>query len=599
MGIRQTMTNCSRRRLFLSIILSLIICFLSGASSPLLAVETLEVIVHGVEGDALGNVQAALAIPQGLVQDGKVNKPWLDYFKGEAAGKVRTALEPFGYYNSQVTVKLETSDRKNYRLLVDIEAGEPVRVITVNVSVEGPGSGDEKLRKLVKEFPIHKGDILLQQKYEEGKGGLKAEAIKLGYIDADFPVKKILVSEKENTAQIEIKLDTGPRYRFGKTTIEGAPSYPDKFLRRYLTFKEGDIFSYDKLGETQFNLVNSDRFKEVIVSPEKEKVQDHTLPVLMQLRPSPPKRLRFGIGYGTDTGARFSIRYTDLNMFHAGNELHTELNISQRLQGLAAGYVIPSPKDINSSNSLQLDLNREKVKTYETKLASLEGDRTRSFGKGRLGTLYLRLLDERSTIARETPKAFLVMPGVRFSVRQFDNLIRPTHGYQYNIELRGTHEYLGSDMALFQVLAGGNILIPLPWRLSVKSRLQGALTFEDKSVTRLPASLRFFAGGDQSVRGYDYQSLGPKNEKGEVIGGKDLIVGSVELERAIFADWGIVTFYDAGNAFNSFSDITLFEGVGIGVRYYSPVGPIRLDLAREIGVSNPKFKIHFGFGFEL
>jgi translocation and assembly module TamA len=593
------MKDCRRRKPFLFIVLYVIFFFLSGAPPRLTAAEPLEVVVNGVEGDVLENVQASLAIPQGLVEDGKVNKPWLDHFKGQAAEKVKTAMEPFGYYNPLISVKLETSDQKNYRLLVTIETGKPVRVTAVKVSVEGPGSGEEKLRKLAAEFPLHKGNILLQQKYEEAKGGLKAQAISLGYIDADFKVKKILVSEKDNTAQIELKLETGPRYFFGKTTIEGALSYPDKFLRRYLTFKEGQIFSYDKLGETQFNFVNSDRFKEVIASPEKEKVHDHTLPVVVKLKASPPRRLRFGIGYGTDTGARFTVRYTDLNMFHTGNELHTDFNISQRLQGFSTAYVIPSSEDINSSTSLKADLKREKVKTYETKLASVEADRTRSFGKGRLGTLYLQILKEKSTVATESPKAFLVMPGVRFNAQQFDNLIRPTHGYHYNVELRGTHEYMGSDMALLQILAGGNILVSLPWRLSVTSRIQGAVTFSDKPVTRFPASLRFFAGGDQSVRGYDYQSLGPKNEKGKVIGGKDLLVGSVQLERAIFADWGIVTFYDVGNAFNSFSDITLFEGVGIGVRYYSPVGPVRVDLAREIGVSNPKFKVHFGFGFEL
>jgi translocation and assembly module TamA len=593
------MKNYFRQRLFFSVIFSLMISFLCGASSPVRAAETLEVVVRGVQGEVLENVQAALAIPQGLVQEGKVNKLWLDYFEGRVAGKVKTALEPFGYYNSRITVKLEAQHRQSYRIVVDVAAGEPVRVTGVNVSVEGPGSGEEELRKLVKEFPLHKGDILLQQKYEEAKGLLKAKATDLGYIDADFPVKKILVSERENTAQIELKLDTGPRYRFGKTSIEGAPSYPDKFLRRYSTLEEGQNFSYEKINETQLNFVNSDRFKEVIISPEKEKVHDHTLPVLIKLKPSPSRRLRFGVGYGTDTGARFSIRYSDLNMFHVGNELHTELNVSQRLQGLGAGYVIPSPKDINSSNSLQLDLKREKVNTYETKLASIEGDRTRSFGKGKLGTVYLRILKENSTVANETPKAFLVMPGARFSWKQFDNLIRPARGHYYDIEVRGTHEYLGSDMAILQVLGDSRVLVPLPWRLSIMSRLQGAISFSDKPVTSFPASLRFFAGGDNSVRGYDYQSLGPKNKKGTVIGGKDLLVGSVQLERAIFADWGIVTFYDVGNAFNSFSDITLFEGVGIGVRYYSPVGPIRVDLAREVGVSNPKFKVHFGFGFEL
>ena len=336
-----------------------------------------------------------------------------------------------------------------------------------------------------------------------------------------------------------------------------------------------------------------------MISPEKDKAEDHRVPVVIHLKEAPPKHLRIGIGYGTDTGPRVSLKYTDLNVFRKGNEIHSEFNLSQRIQGIAAGYVMPSSKDTKSFNSVQLDLRREDVKTYKTKILSVEFGRTRSFGKGRIGTAYIRALEEESTIASQSPKTFLVLPGIRFSQSRYDNLIRPTHGFHYTLELRGTHEYLGSDLALVQVLAGGNLLISLPWRLTLLSRIQTGWTSEDKSLRELPASLRFFAGGDKSVRGYDYQSLGPKNSKGEVTGGKHLFVGSMELEKAIFSDWGIATFYDVGNAFNSFSNMNLFQGVGIGVRYYTKIGPIKLDLARQVGVNNPGFKIHFSFGFDL
>ena len=139
----------------------------------------------------------------------------------------------------------------------------------------------------------------------------------------------------------------------------------------------------------------------------------------------------------------------------------------------------------------------------------------------------------------------------------------------------------------------------MPWRLSLFARIRGSFTLIDGSIHELPASLRFFTGGDRSVRGYKYQSLGAEDESGQVIGGKHLLVGNIELERAIFNKWGIAAFYDIGNSFNSFSDIDLFQGAGIGVRYYSPIGSLRLDVARQIGVDNPKFRIHFTVGLEL
>jgi translocation and assembly module TamA len=577
----------------------LCILLLLSCTDPLFAAGPLEIVVEGIEGDTLANAVAALAVPEGLIEEGKVDIQWLEYFKSQVEGKVKTALEPFGYYEPNITVNLKSGDNKKFRLTVHITPGKPVRLTRVDISIRGLGAREEKLRKLAGEFPLQKGDVLLQQKYEEAKGALKAQALDLGYLDARFDEKNIFVSIKKRSARIELKLETGSRYYFGKTVFKEETNYPEKFLSRYITYKEGEAFSYQKIGESQLNLVNSERFKDVVISPEKEKAEDHRVPMVVHLKEALPKHLRIGIGYGTDTGARFSLKYSDLNVFRKGNEIHSEFNISQRIQGIAAGYVIPSSKDTNSFNSVQFDLRREDVTTYKTKILAAEFDRSRSFGQGKIGTAYIRVSEEDSTIASQSLKTFLVLPGFRFSQSRYDNMIRPTHGFHYTLELRGTHEYLGSDISLLQFIAGGNVLVSLPWRLTLLSRIQTGWTLEDKSFRELPASLRFFTGGDRSVRGYDYQSLGPKNDKGEVTGGKNLFVGSMEVEKAIFSDWGVATFYDVGNAFNSFSNIKFYQGVGVGVRYYTKVGPIKLDVARQVGVKNPGFKIHFSFGFAL
>jgi hypothetical protein len=105
------------------------------------------------------------------------------------------------------------------------------------------------------------------------------------------------------------------------------------------------------------------------------------------------------------------------------------------------------------------------------------------------------------------------------------------------------------------------------------------------------------AAGDQSVRGYGYQTLGPRDSSDEVVGGKNLLVGSVELERALSENWGVAVFYDAGNAFDSFSDYEIFQGAGLGVRRYTPVGPVKVDLARQLGVLDPSYRVHVSIGF--
>jgi translocation and assembly module TamA len=583
----------------LGTLLAVIFClFLPMIPGRLCAAEPLEIVVRGVEGDILANVRAALAVPPGLVQKEKVNLLWLDRFEHQIPEKVREATEPFGYYNAKVSTKREITGDGSYRLVVDVVPGVPVRVTGVDVSLRGLGDHEESLKSLAASFPLRKGDVLREDIYEKAKGDLRAHALALGYLDASFPVHEILVSRQSSTADIRIVLDVGARYRFGEVRFEGAPEYPKKFLRRFLTFKRGEVFSYSKLGETQLNLVNSDRFRNVIISPAKEEAQNFEVPVIVRLEPAPSRRLRLGAGYGTDTGPRVTVNYRDLNLFKRGRELKLDLNLSTRLQAFGAGYTIPSAGSIDSFNEVQLNAVREKVTTYKNKLISLEGDRTRSFGKGRIGTAYLKVQEEDYTVGNDRSRARLIMPGLRFSARRYDSLIRPTHGYRYAFDLKTTHKVLGSSTSFVQLEADGDTIIPLPWRLSVQSRLKAGFTLQQEAFRELPASLRFFAGGDRSVRGYAYESLGPKDSNGNVIGGKNILVASVELDRAILSDWGIAAFFDIGNALDSFTNITLFKGAGVGVRYYTKIGALRLDLARQVGVPHPGFRVHFTVGFE-
>jgi translocation and assembly module TamA len=188
---------------------------------------------------------------------------------------------------------------------------------------------------------------------------------------------------------------------------------------------------------------------------------------------------------------------------------------------------------------------------------------------------------------------------MRFSENRYDSLIRPTRGFHYRLEARGTTQTLGSDVGFVQFLGSGDVLVPLPEGFSVKLRGQTGATSMNGNFLDVPITFRFFTGGDNSVRGYAYQSLGPKDAQGDVVGGKHLLVGSIELERAIGASWGVVAFYDAGNAFDDLDTLEFAQGAGLGIRYYTPVGPIRLDIARQVGVSDPEYRFHFTVGMQF
>ena len=568
-------------------------------SARLFAAEQVEVRVVGLEGAPLKNVNSALALPPGLVKEGTVDKLWLEHFNRQAESKVRLALEPFGYYGPRVTTTLEEKKEGGYTLLVTVAAGEATRLGEVIVKIQGAGAAEPLLLEKAANFPLNSGDQLQHDRYEKAKSDILAASRELGYLDAHFSTHEILVDPETALARIHLLLASGPRYLFGKTTIAGTTYYPDELMRRYISFTTGEPFSYKAVGKTQLNFASSPYFKSVSVVPDKEAATSLEVPVVITVVPAPRRVIRPGIGYGTDTGARASVGFKHLSLLSPGNTFTSEIAIAERLQGVGSAYIIPSSQHIETFSTIQLNLQREVVNDTVSKLAFLEPGRTTGFGENRLGTAYIRLMYEEYSAGLVDNSSLLLLPGLRFSQHDYDDLIRPTQGWHYSLEMRGTHRMLLSDATFIQFSADSGVIVPLPWRLSVNSRIKGATTVVNDPFSNVPSSLRFFAGGDNSVRGYAYKSLGPKDASGDVVGGKHLVQGSMELQRALFSNWAVSLFYDAGNAFDDAAHLKLYQGAGIGLHYGTPIGALNLSLARQISVPEPQLRIHFTIGFQL
>ena len=555
--------------------------------------------MEGLIDPEKANVEAALVPLAAFVKEGTIDDRWLGHFEDQIPSKVSDALVPFGYYQARTVVTQETEAQGLRNVRVNVSKGEPVRVLSVRIDAEGPGAQEKSIKDRIALFPLHKGDILRQDIYDREKAALIRTTVDSGYLDAVFSVHTIAVSLETLEAQIELILQTGPRYLFGNTTFAENAGYPAAFLGRYLAFKKGEIFSHTKLAETQANLINTDRFERVNVRSDQEKADDNHVPIEIEVVPSANKRFKVGFGYGTDTGPRGLFHYRDNNIAHKGHEFDTNLTVGTILQGFAASYTVPGSRDADTYTSIKSAIQREDTESYLTQSIILEGERARSFGKDRKGSFFVQLLREDSEAGEDRTNMFLVIPGLRFSGRRYDILLRPTKGFHYELELRGTDKVLSSTTNFLQILGSGEAIYSLPFRLSILGRVRAGTTMNLESIEDLPISLRFFAGGDNSVRGYEYQSLGPKGDDGEVVGGKHLFTANIELERAIGKNWAIAAFYDFGNAFNSVSDMNIAQGAGLGCRFYTPVGPIKLDIARQIGVKNPDFRVHFSIGLEL
>jgi translocation and assembly module TamA len=570
-------------------------CLLSNA----IAAEPFEVVIEGIEGDALKNARAALTLPPGMVREGVIDRALLDLFLRQIPEKVRKSLEPFGYYEAQASSVVEKTEDGRDLLRVKVIPGEPVRVTAVQVRITGPGEKNRDLRLLVDSFPLKPGDALNQVKYEKAKEELRSKALNLGYLGSDFASHVIRVNRAERKAEIELILQTGSRFLFGEVIWEGTQLYPISYLERFLDFKPGEPYSYSKVYQTQLNLINSDRFASVNIRADKDEAREGSVPVRIQLEPSAPKRLRPGVGYSTDYGGRLSLRYQDLNAFQRGHEFNSDLSIAERRQAISSQYTLPNQGHIDNRTNLKAGLQRELLKPYDNLLLTLEGEQARSFGYGIIGSAYLQFRYEKFSEADQDGSSNFFMPGLRLYQRRVDDLIRPSKGFRYSLETRGSTQALGAESNFLQFLGNGDLLIPLGAGFSLIPRTQLGVTWQKDALTDLPPSLRFYAGGDRSVRGYTYQSLGPKDSQGNVIGGKHLWVGSLELEYSITRNWSVAGFYDLGNAFNNFKDMSWPQGAGIGVRYYTPAGPVRLDLARQINVDNPGFQLHIAVGFAL
>ncbi len=474
---------------FICIILLLAV---SGVSSA--AVAKFEILVEGLEEEARKNVDLALAPPEGILSNDQVNEPLLALFLKEISPKVREALEPFGFYHSREETSIE---RQPDRILlhVKVDPGPPVRVASLTIGLQGPGAEDEKLKEALTQFPLKENDILRQDLYEDGKKGLLDAARELGYLDADFPTHVIQLSLAENSANLRLILETGPRYYFGEVTFVPPLTYPEPFLQRYLAIRPGRPFSPQRLARTQLNFNNADRFSEVTIEAEKDEAQDFRVPVRIRLTPSKPKRFRFGAGYETDNGLGMLARYHDLNFNRWGHEAEAEIRLSERLQGLAFDYILPGTRNLDNKTIFKLGFKHEITDSYDTRSFFTTGEYVRRIGRGRLLSGYLQFLKEDYSVAGQDGLATLLIPGARFWERRYDDPIRPTRGYRYSLEARGSTPLLGSDGSFLQLIPQGDAMIPLGNGYSLFLRGQAGVTLQNEPLQSLPPSLRFYAGG--------------------------------------------------------------------------------------------------------
>ena len=473
-----------------------------------------------------------------------------------------------------------------------MEPGPPTLLEKVRVEVTGDGQDFPALYEAVARRPLRQGQRLQHAQYENLKAELARIAYHNGFLDAVFTTHTLQVDAANRRADVQLVLETGPRYYFGEVQIEQG-KLDDEFLRRYLTIQPGEPFDPRKLLEVQFALSDLGYFGSVEVQALRDAMQDgRRIPVRLVLTPRPARRYDIGAGYGTDTGARVTLGVEFRRLTDTGHKLRTDLRFSEIKNSLGAEYRIPFGTKAAESLGFAAAYTDEKFgdgnsRRYDlgTNLIRLLGDWQRR--------LYLNFQFEESLFESSgLTTSTLLIPGVSLSRGESDNPIHTRRGWYLFLDAHGAYDDALSDNSFLQLRTQVRAVLPLGERGRLLGRVELGASLVDE-FSQLPASQRFFAGGDQSVRGYSYQSLGPLDAAGTVIGGEFLSTYSVEAEYPVWKNWGAAVFFDLGNADD---DPTphLFAGTGAGVRYRAPIGTLQIDLAHPLEGDERGLRLHLG-----
>lgn len=547
----------------------------------------------GTGGDLYKNLK--LNIPT-RVPECTVPKEQINAFIKSLKKRFRKASRAVGYYDTQFTPNIRFVDNC-WKITVNIKANRPIKVSNAVFAINGEGSQQKEFQELLQKPPYKNGDVLNHQKYTDFKTQLKEVSQSLGYFDAAFEEHKITVNPVKFNSNVQLVFNTGKRFRYGKIQIQ-QKVLDSNVIQQFLQIKEGDYYNTEELIKQQQLLQSSGYYADIKIDALHKQAVNQNVPIDIQLTSKKRNAYRFKVGYGTDTGPRISAELDRRWTGGKGQRLNLSATASTKLSTFSARLTQPksNPKDDTLSYLFEWeeDSGSDDITSNSLKLGT---EYTRKTASDWQQTASLTYLLETTTVDNEeSSRSQLTLLGLKVEKTKSDNFIFPLNGWRLKGGVRGAINNVLSDQNVLQFEGSGKHIMKFGTGRLI-SRLNLGYTFIGK-LDDLPKSLRFFAGGGQSVRGYSYESLGEENDDGTVIGGKNLLVGSIEYEHPIIDKWSAAVFADTGNAFNDWESQDLKLGMGFGARWKSPVGPVRIDIGfPQDQLADPR--LHLSIGSDL
>ncbi|WP_425493981.1 autotransporter assembly complex protein TamA [Lysobacter gummosus] len=635
-----------------------------GAVGPAWGAKVGKVEIRGLDEAMTHNVRVSLSLVDTIDKD--VSGRRLGYLLREAENETREALEPFGYYSPTIKIEDSRGTRRiatpagtdptapadpadaatatdspaagdtvttspagtaadpaataaaraaspPITVIITVDKGEPVKVRRSDIAILGAGSDDRYLKQDLAAFRPGPGQVFDHAAYEASKTKISRRLAERGYFDADFSSRRVEITRAEHAAAIDLVWTSGQRYDMGPISFEQTPKriIRDSLLERLVYWEQGSYYHQRKLDTFRESLARLDYFSSIDIEPQPENAVDGQIPVKVTLTPAKRSIYTSGLSYGTDSGAGVRLGVERRYINDRGHKALAQIDFAQRRKTATLQYRIPAFAWLDGWYTFSLQGADEQTDYIDSRRIELVASRSGKINQRWTATASLHGLRERWAYADEddndptTPvdyrTATFLYPSLRAEFIDADDRLYPRNGISATGLLRGGLEAVGSDANFLQAQVTARWYKGLGERSRLITRGELGHTFTNALVD-LPPSLRFYAGGDRSIRGYEWREVGPRipaipGRKAFALGAKNVITGSVEFEQYFNESWGAAVFVDSGSAFDDSPDMR--TGVGVGVRWRSPVGPLRVDIARGLDHPDSGFQLYLNIGADL
>ncbi|WP_080736753.1 autotransporter assembly complex protein TamA [Gallibacterium anatis] len=516
-----------------------------------------------------------------------------------ASKTIDEALRAVGYFNSKIDYQfVPQPNAKQDLLIANVALDEPVKIAEIQVQLLGDAEKDENFLALQKQVP-KLGTVLNQGVYDDYKAELEKVALAKGFFDYQFLTHRLAILPSAHEAYWQLAFDSGKRYRYGNIRFQGSQIRED-YLRNILAIQSGDPYLINDLSELSTDLSASNWFKSVLVQPNIDK-QSKKVDLDVLVQPRLKNSYEIGIGYGTDVGPRLQFGWNKPWINSRGQSFSSNFYISDPKKTIEATYKIPLLKQpLNYYYEISTGYEEEKKNDTDTSGLTLAILRYWNRETGWQNSFGVRARYDNFTQANVSNRTLLIYPTAGFNRTRVRGGLFPYWGDSQKITLNWGNKAVGSDVDFYSAIASTSWIRTYAENHRFLTRAEiGYLS--TNQFDKIPPALRFFAGGDRSIRGYGYHKISPKDKNGELTGANRLFTASIEYQYQVKPKWWGAIFYDTGFASDHFAFNDLRKGAGIGVRWNSPIGAVKFDIATPINDKDDSKNIQFyiGIGAEL